>query len=200
VSEIEKKLYGDGEKDPVRFVGLAALVPEVAEEIRREIAEEATTALIAQAEAEPSLIDFAEEVASDLLELPEGTAWQDEVSERAVRSIKRLVSRLREVEVRLVKSEGQRNEQIKLKLEWVTRAEAAEATVATLTAQVEAMRDQLRLIELLGYREGEQLGWLVAHMRGVANDALEGRTSTHMWRLFPNHRPAALTTEKKDGR
>jgi hypothetical protein len=61
-----------------------------------------------------------------------------------------------------------------------------------LEAENARLRDQLRLIELLGYREGEQLGWLVAHMRGVANDALEGRTSAHMWRLFPKHRPAAL--------
>jgi hypothetical protein len=30
----------------------------------------------------------------------------------------------------------------------------------------------------------------VARMRGVATDALEGRTSEHVWRLFPRHRAA----------
>lgn len=71
----------------------------------------------------------------------------------------------------------------------------AAAALDALEAENARLRDQLRLIELLGYREGEQMGWLVAHMRGVANDALEGRTSAHMWRLFPRHRPAALTDQ-----
>lgn len=71
--------------------------------------------------------------------------------------------------------------------------QAAAAALDALEAENARLRDQLRLIELLGYREGEQMGWLVAHMRGVANDALEGRASAHMWRLFPKHRPAAFT-------
>lgn len=73
--------------------------------------------------------------------------------------------------------------------DWV-RYDQAAAALDAKDAEIARLRDQLRLIELLGYREGEQMGWLVAHMRGVAYDALEGRTSSYMWRLFPHHRAA----------
>lgn len=77
------------------------------------------------------------------------------------------------------------------------RANAAYRTLMAehdgLREEVERLRESLRLIELIGYREGEQAGWMVAHMRGVANDALEGRTSEHIWRLFPHHRARLLT-------
>lgn len=93
---------------------------------------------------------------------------------------------------RIAELEAERDEAIGSRaiLSEMWSAEKARATAAEERA--ERMAEALRLIELLGYREGEELGWIVAHMRGVANDALEGRTSEHIWRLFPRHR-AALT-------
>lgn len=61
-------------------------------------------------------------------------------------------------------------------------------TVGVREAQLESA---LRLIELIGYREGEEFGWINAHMRGVASSALSGQSIAHYWRLFPNHRPPA---------
>ena len=68
--------------------------------------------------------------------------------------------------------------------------QAQEAYEAQLAAEAErdALRDALRLIELIGYREGEQFGWINAHMRGVATSALTGGSLEHYWRLFPRHR------------
>lgn len=60
--------------------------------------------------------------------------------------------------------------------------------VGVREAQLESA---LRLIELIGYREGEEFGWINAHMRGVASSALSGQSIAHYWRLFPNHRPPA---------
>lgn len=40
MTEIDKKLYGDDEEAPTELKGLAGAFPEVAEEIRKEIAEE----------------------------------------------------------------------------------------------------------------------------------------------------------------
>jgi len=73
----------------------------------------------------------------------------------------------------------------------LTAADRLEA----LAAERDELREALRLIELLGYREGEQASWQVAHMLGVANDALEGLSSEHIWRLFPNHRAALQQKE-----
>ena len=61
----------------------------------------------------------------------------------------------------------------------------------TAEAEAERLREALRLIELLGYREGEELGWVNAHMRGVATSALQGDDFSPYWRLFPQHRPRA---------
>jgi hypothetical protein len=68
--------------------------------------------------------------------------------------------------------------------------EEAAAALEAKDAEIAKLRQAHRLIELLSYREDEDDGWLVAHMRGVANDALDGRTSEHIWRLFPRHRTA----------
>lgn len=46
----------------------------------------------------------------------------------------------------------------------------------------------LRLIELIGYREAEEIGWINAHMRGVATDVLSGKSIDYYWRFFPQHR------------
>jgi hypothetical protein len=69
---------------------------------------------------------------------------------------------------------------------------ASEAKVAELEAKNALLVEALRLIELFGYREGEDFGWINAHMRGTATAALEGKDLAAYWRLFPNHRPAAL--------
>jgi hypothetical protein len=66
--------------------------------------------------------------------------------------------------------------------------ESAVRSIKQAEAQVAELRDALRLIELFGYREGEDFGWLNAHMRGTATAALEGGDLSFYWRLFPNHR------------
>ena len=75
-------------------------------------------------------------------------------------------------------------------IETTAERDALRERVARLEADNARLREQHRLIELLGYRENDQAAWQVAHMRGVATDALEGRTSEHVWRLFPRHRAA----------
>jgi hypothetical protein len=72
--------------------------------------------------------------------------------------------------------------------ELVARIEALEAEVARL-------RDGVRLIELIGYREGEDFGWINAHMRGVATSILSDESIAHYWRLFPNRRRRATLFE-----
>lgn len=67
---------------------------------------------------------------------------------------------------------------------------ATSSAIATLRAEVERLRGALRLIELIGYREGEDFGWINAHMRGVATSILSDQSIDHYWRLFPNHRAA----------
>lgn len=74
--------------------------------------------------------------------------------------------------------------------QWVKADEAA-ARIEALEAEVARLRDGVRLIELIGYREGEDFGWINAHMRGVATSILSGESIAHYWRLFPNHRPRA---------
>ena len=80
---------------------------------------------------------------------------------------------------------------------WNRRSDAAALSEAQATiARLEAA---LRLIELIGYREGEEFGWINAHMRGVATAALSGDSIDNYWRLFPNHRRAALSPREGEG-
>lgn len=76
-----------------------------------------------------------------------------------------------------------------------SQRDAAEAALAAERTKVAALNDALRLIELIGYREGEDFGWINAHMRGVATSVLAGQSIEHYWRLFPNHRPLAALSE-----
>ena len=77
------------------------------------------------------------------------------------------------------------------------RIAALEDEITRLRAKVERLKDALRLIELFGYREGEELGWVNAHMTGIATAAQEGNDLAFYWRLFPNHRPLAQHKDTK---
>ena len=72
---------------------------------------------------------------------------------------------------------------------WAALAADEKKRADDADAEVRALRGALRLIELFGYREGEDFGWINAHMRGTATAALEGKDLAPYWRLFPNHRP-----------
>ena len=65
---------------------------------------------------------------------------------------------------------------------------ASEAARKLAEERLAKAMEGLRLIELIGYREGEKIGWINAHMRGVATDTLSGKSIDHYWRFFPKHR------------
>ena len=79
--------------------------------------------------------------------------------------------------------------QMKLAHERVAKAIATAQRSAE--AEAERLREALRLIELFGYREGEEVGWINAHMRGIATSAIQGDDLSPYWRLFPQHRTNA---------
>lgn len=65
---------------------------------------------------------------------------------------------------------------------------ASEAALKLAQRRLAKVMEGLRLIELIGYREAEEIGWINAHMRGVATDVLSGKSIDHYWRFFPKHR------------